>query len=77
MFTFGTRLTRLTRALRLKNREQALAVAADLVADWDGGTRIGDALAAFLAVPRFAGYARGALRASCCPTGSSAATRRR
>ena len=34
---------------------------ADLVADWDGGTRIGDALAAFLAVPRFAGYARGAL----------------
>ena len=41
--------------------EQALAVAADLVADWDGGTRIGDALAAFLAVPRFAGYARGAL----------------
>ena len=61
MFTFGTRLTRLTRALRLKNREQALALAADLVADWDGGTRIGDALAAFLAVPRFAGYARGAL----------------
>jgi len=61
VFTFGTRLTRLTRALRLKNREQALGVAADLVADWDGGTRIGDALAAFLAVPRFAGYARGAL----------------
>jgi uncharacterized protein with von Willebrand factor type A (vWA) domain len=30
------------------------------VADWDGGTRIGDALEAFLAVPRFAGYARGA-----------------
>jgi uncharacterized protein with von Willebrand factor type A (vWA) domain len=61
VFTFGTRLTRLTRALRLKNREQALALATDLVADWDGGTRIGDALAAFLAVPRFAGYARGAL----------------
>jgi uncharacterized protein len=31
------------------------------VADWDGGTRIGDALQAFLAVPRFAGYARGAV----------------
>jgi uncharacterized protein len=30
------------------------------VADWDGGTRIGDALQAFLAVPRFATYARGA-----------------
>jgi uncharacterized protein with von Willebrand factor type A (vWA) domain len=60
VFTFGTRLTRLTRALRLKNREHALAEASTLVADWDGGTRIGDALEAFLAVPRFAGYARGA-----------------
>lgn len=60
VFTFGTRLTRLTRALRLKNREQALAEASTLVADWDGGTRIGDALEAFLAVPRYAGYARGA-----------------
>lgn len=60
VFTFGTRLTRVTRALRLKNREQALHAAGGLVADWDGGTRIGDALRAFLAVPRFAGYARGA-----------------
>jgi uncharacterized protein len=60
VFTFGTRLTRVTRALRLKRREQALNAAAHLVSDWDGGTRIGDALRAFLAVPRFAGYARGA-----------------
>ena len=60
VFTFGTRLTRVTRALRLKRREQALAAAAHLVSDWDGGTRIGDALQAFLAVPRFGGYARGA-----------------
>ena len=37
-----------------------MAAAAHLVSDWDGGTRIGDALQAFLAVPRFAGYARGA-----------------
>ncbi len=59
-FTFGTRLTRVTRALRLKLREQALRAAAQIVSDWDGGTRIGDALQAFLAVPRFAGYARGA-----------------
>ncbi len=51
VFTFGTRLTRVTRALRLKRREQALAAAAHLVSDWDGGTRIGDALQAFLAVP--------------------------
>jgi uncharacterized protein len=61
VFTFGTRLTRVTRALRLKRREQALNTAAHLVSDWDGGTRIGDALQAFLAVPRFAGYARGAV----------------
>jgi uncharacterized protein with von Willebrand factor type A (vWA) domain len=60
VFTFGTRLTHLTRALRLKNRQHALAQASGLVADWDGGTRIGDALEAFLAVPRFAGYVRGA-----------------
>jgi uncharacterized protein len=56
----ATRLTRVTRALRLKRREQALAAVAHLVSDWDGGTRIGDALQAFLAVPRFGGYARGA-----------------
>ncbi len=60
VFTFGTRLTRVTRPLRLKRREQALNAAAHLVSDWDGGTRIGDALQAFLAVPRFGGYARGA-----------------
>ena len=60
VFTFGTRLTRVTRALRLKRREQALNAAAHLVSDWDGGTRIGDALQAFLAVPRFGSYARGA-----------------
>jgi uncharacterized protein with von Willebrand factor type A (vWA) domain len=61
VFTLGTRLTRITRALRLRQREQAFATASTLVADWDGGTRLGDALDAFLAVPRFAGFARGAL----------------
>ncbi len=60
VFTIGTRLTRITRALRLKNREQALTAASLLVPDWDGGTRIGEALGAFLAVPRFASLARGA-----------------
>jgi uncharacterized protein with von Willebrand factor type A (vWA) domain len=61
VFTIGTRLTRVTRALQLRNREQALNLASGLVSDWDGGTRIGDALQAFLAVPRFAGAARGAV----------------
>jgi uncharacterized protein len=60
VFTIGTRLTRVTRALRLRNREQALTAASLLVPDWDGGTRIGEALAAFLAVPRFSALARGA-----------------
>lgn len=60
VFTLGTRLTRVTRPLRLKRREQALLAVSHLVSDWDGGTRIGEALQAFLAVPRFSTYARGA-----------------
>lgn len=61
VFTLGTRLTRITSAIRRRQRDQALALASAMVADWDGGTRIGDALQAFLAVPRYAGFARGAL----------------
>ena len=60
VFTLGTRLTRVTPALAVQNRELALERAGRLVADIDGGTRIGDALQAFLAVPRYAGFARGA-----------------
>lgn len=61
VFTIGTRLTRITRAMRRRDRDQALAIASMLVADWDGGTRLGDVLQAFLSVPRFVGFARGAL----------------
>ena len=61
VFTLGTRLTRVTRALRLRERSQALENAASLVSDWDGGTRLGDALDVFLQVPRFAAFSRGAL----------------
>ncbi|MGI9409921.1 MAG: vWA domain-containing protein, partial [Hyphomicrobiaceae bacterium] len=60
VFTLGTRLTRVTRALRLRNRSQALAIASTLVADWDGGTRLGDAMTAFLNVPAFVSHTRGA-----------------
>jgi uncharacterized protein len=60
VFTVGTRLTRVTRAVRLRDRQQALAAASLLVADWDGGTRLGEALGALLAIPRFAALARGA-----------------
>src|SRR5207249_3874245 len=60
-FTFGTRLTRITRALHRRDPQIALAEAAACVEDWDGGTRIGAALEAFLWQPRFASYARGAV----------------
>lgn len=61
VFTLGTRLTRVTQALTARDAEHALARASGLVADWDGGTRLGEALAAFLSAPRFASFARGAL----------------
>ncbi|MER8503244.1 MULTISPECIES: VWA domain-containing protein [unclassified Mesorhizobium] len=60
VFTFGTRLTRITSALRIRDRDQALARAAAQVDDWDGGTRMGPTLLAFLSVPRFSAFARGA-----------------
>ncbi|TIM07798.1 MAG: VWA domain-containing protein [Mesorhizobium sp.] len=60
IFTFGTRLTRITTALRIRDRDQALARVAALVDDWDGGTRMGPTLLAFLSVPRFSSLARGA-----------------
>lgn len=60
VFTLGTRLTRITRALRLRDRAAALEQAAAVVDDWDGGTRLGPAMQAFLAVPRFGAFARGA-----------------
>ena len=61
VFTIGTRLSRITTALRLRDQDMALGRAADAADDWNGGTRIGPALKAFLAVPRFAAMARGAL----------------
>lgn len=47
VFVFGTRLTRLTPQLRLRNVERAIAAAADEVVDWAGGTRIGESLREF------------------------------
>lgn len=60
VFTLGTRLTRVTPALRHANPTRALDRASALIADIDGGTRIGEALTAFLSVPRYAGFTRGA-----------------
>ena len=46
-FTFGTRLTRITRQLRERRPDAALARVSRMVTDWSGGTRIGDALHEF------------------------------
>ena len=43
-FAFGTRLTRITHELRGRDPDAAVGRAAEAVADWSGGTRIGDAL---------------------------------
>jgi uncharacterized protein len=46
-FLFGTRLTNVTRQLRLKDPDEALAACSDAVVDWSGGTRIATALHTF------------------------------
>ncbi|NVO16490.1 MAG: VWA domain-containing protein [Rhodoplanes sp.] len=46
-FLFGTRLTNVTRALRTKDPDEALAACSAAVPDWSGGTRIATSLAAF------------------------------
>jgi uncharacterized protein with von Willebrand factor type A (vWA) domain len=48
VFTVGTRLTRVTRQLRLRDPEAALRAAGTAVPDWSGGTRLGESLRAFL-----------------------------
>ena len=44
VLTFGTRLTNITRYLRHRDVDVALARVADVVQDWAGGTRIGHCL---------------------------------
>ncbi|TMV84861.1 VWA domain-containing protein [Thioclava sp. BHET1] len=46
-FTFGTRLTNITRHMAARDVDQALALAGAEAQDWEGGTRIGDCLHAF------------------------------
>lgn len=48
VFTIGTRLTRVTSALKESNADRALAAAGLVVPDWSGGTRLGTALQAFV-----------------------------
>jgi uncharacterized protein with von Willebrand factor type A (vWA) domain len=60
VLTLGTRLTRITPALRVHRRALALARVADQVDDWDGGTRLGTTLLTLLAIPRLAAFSNGA-----------------
>lgn len=46
-FTFGTRLTNITRHLHHRDVDAALKAAGAEAQDWEGGTRIGDCLDAF------------------------------
>ena len=46
-FLFGTRLTNVTRAIRQRDPDEALAACSADVADWSGGTRIASSLRVF------------------------------
>ncbi|MFD0686985.1 vWA domain-containing protein [Actinomadura fibrosa] len=61
VFSAGTRLTRLTRELRHRDADAAMAAASAAIPDWSGGTRLGAELKEFL--DRFGqrGLARGAI----------------
>lgn len=60
-FTVGTRLTHVTRAMRLRDPERALVAAGETVPDWSGGTRLGETLRIFLDRWGQRGLARGAV----------------
>jgi uncharacterized protein with von Willebrand factor type A (vWA) domain len=61
VFTLGTRLTRVTTALRQRDPERAIVAAGETVPDWSGGTRLGETLQIFLDRWGRRGLARGAV----------------
>jgi uncharacterized protein len=61
VFTVGTRLTHLTRAMRLRDADRAIVAASGTVPDWSGGTRLGETLKVFLDRWGQRGMARGAV----------------
>jgi uncharacterized protein with von Willebrand factor type A (vWA) domain len=60
-FTVGTRLTRVTTAMRLRDPQRAIVAAGETVPDWSGGTRLGETLRIFLDRWGQRGLARGAV----------------
>lgn len=65
VFCFGTRLTRITKQLRHRRPDDALERAAEVVVDWEGGTRIGDSLDAFVRGWGSRGLCRGGIVVIC------------
>ena len=65
VFCFGTRLTRLTKALATSDLDEALRRAAAEVVDWNGGTRIGESVKRFLDEFGHPGIGRGAIVVIC------------
>jgi uncharacterized protein len=65
VFCFGTRLTRVTRALDRRRPDDALQQAARAIVDWEGGTRIGACLDAFVRDWGRRGLARGGIVVIC------------
>jgi uncharacterized protein len=65
VFCFGTRLTRITRALEHQRPDEALDRAAQTVVDWSGGTRIGASLDTFVRNWGRQGICRGGIVVIC------------
>jgi uncharacterized protein len=65
VFCFGTRLARVTRELRRRKPDDALARVGGAVVDWEGGTRIGESLAAFVRDWGRRGLCRGGIVVIC------------
>ena len=65
VFCFGTRLTRVTGAMDCRHPDEALERAARAAFDWDGGTRIGDSLDAFVRDWGRRGLCRGGIVVIC------------
>ena len=61
VFALGTRVTRITRELATHDPDRALRRATDAVADWSGGTRLGEGLRRFNDRWGVRGLARGAV----------------
>lgn len=61
VFTVGTRLTHITRAMRQRDADRALVAASQTVPDWSGGTRLGETLKVFLDRWGQRGMARGSV----------------